>query len=255
MNFFDWRWKGAVFAATCFVLAGCAPQEIVYTPRPAVLPLDIRGDDRGHVYKWVRPLTVSLVGTTASDYRASVNEQLETLRTITGHDLALVDGADADVWLIFGAPTPKAALASHAEIFAPLYSSEAAMTADLDDQPADDNAACRSKWGTSVQAPHEIVYAVGQVTLEFERNLTERCILRLLVTALGGAEPETEPLGTGEVKGTEEEARTEAAADILLLTVWYDRRVKPGMTVDEIKPIMAEKMQLLLEIDQQRRTR
>src|SRR3546814_19125134 len=105
----------------------------------------MRGDGRGQGDKWVRPRTVSLVGTTASDYRASVNEQLETLRTITGHDLALVDGADADVWLIFGAPTPNAALASHAEIFAPLYSSQAALKADLGDQPAADNAACRAK--------------------------------------------------------------------------------------------------------------
>jgi len=245
VRFFRLRWKDVVVAAaTCLTLANCAPQAIVYTPRPAILPLDARTDDGARVYKWVRPVTVSLTGAGAADHRASVVRQLELLETITEHRLALVEGNEADAWLVFGAPTPQAALASHAEVFAPLYSSGTAMAADLGDEPAAMDGYCRSKWATNADSPHEIVYAVGQVPSGLPEDRIERCTMSLLVSALGGAEPESP--AAGEAETPQDDPFSEAAEEVVLLRVWYDNRIKPGMTVEEVKPVMAERLHELL---------
>ncbi len=253
MNLFRLRWKDvAVAAATCFILAGCARQPIVYTPRPAILPLDIRTEDGARVYKWIRPVTVSLTGAGATDHRAFVVAQLELLETITGHRLALVEGNEADVWLVFGAPTRQAALVSHAEVFAPLYSSATSMAADLDDDPAAMDGYCRSKWATNADTPHEIVYAVGRVPSTLPEDAIERCTMNLLISALGGAEPESPT--PGETEKAEDDPGSKVRREVIMLTVWYDRRVKPGMTVEEIKPVMAQRLHQLLQADQQLRT-
>lgn len=221
------RWRGvALAAASGLALAGCAAQEIPDSPRPTIIPLDTRVDDGGRINKWVRPIRVSLVGAGAAKHRAFVTQVLENLQTVSGHRIAMADGNDADTWIIFGAETQMAALARHAEIFAPLYSNEAAMAADLNNEPILDPELCLSKRGMSTEKPHEIVYAVGQVAPWLSEDGTQKCILRLLLTALGGS------------------ATTEA---IVLLTVWYDSRVEPGMTVDEVKPIMREKTLQLLD--------
>lgn len=251
MRSFRLRWKDVfVAAATCFTLVSCAPQPIVYTPRPAILPLDTRADDGARVYKWVRPVTVSLTGEGAANHRASVVRQLELLETITRHRLALAEGNEADAWLVFGAPTPQAARVSHAEVFAPLYSSGTAMAADLDDDPAAMDGYCRSKWATNADSPHEIVYAVGQVPSALPEDRIERCIMILLVSALGGAEPE--PPAAGEAETAQDDPPSDAAEEVVMLTVWYDNRVKPGMTVEEIKPIIAERLHRLRQAVQQR---
>ena len=253
MSFFRLGWKDVVVAAaTCFTFASCAPQEIVYTPRPAILPLDTRTDDGARVYKWVRPVTVSLTGAGAADHRASVVRQLELLETITGHRLALVEGNEADVWLVFGEPTPQAALLSHGEVFAPLFGSEAAMAADLGDDPVATDGFCRSKWATSAEAPYEIVYAAGQVPSALPEDHIEKCTLNVLVSALGGAEPESP--AAGEAEKAEDDPGGDAAQAVIMLAVWYDYRVKPGVSVGDIKPVMAEQLHQLLQADQLRRT-
>jgi hypothetical protein len=188
-----------------------------------------------------------------TDHLDFVMRQLENLRTITGHRIEIAEGDDADAWLIFGAPTPEAALASHAELFAPLYSNEAALAADLNEEPVEKDKLCRSKWGTSTEHPHEIVYAVGQVPSELSEDRIQRCILRLLVSALGGVASESSTIR--EPEEPSEETGPEGAEEAILLTVWYDSRVEPGMTVEEIKPIMWEKLQQLLKVDQQLRAK
>ena len=249
VSFFRLRWNGAVIAAaTCLALAGCAAQPVPYTPRPAILPLDARTNEATRVHKWVRPVTVSLAGAGAAVQRASVARQLDLLRDITGHRFELVEGNEADVWLVFGEPTPQAALAGHAEVFAPLYGSEAAMAADLGDDPAAMDGFCRSKWATSAEAPYEIVYAAGQVPSALPADRIEKCTLNLLVSALGGAEPE--PPAAGEPETAEDNPSSDAAQAVIMLTVWYDYRVKPGVSVGEIKPVMAERLGQLLAADQ-----
>jgi len=79
-----------------------------------------------------------------------------------------------------------------------------------------------------------------------------RCTMSLLVSALGGAEPESP--AAGEAEKAQDDPSSDARVEVIMLTVWYDHRVKPGMTVEEIKPVMAERLHQLLEADQQRRT-
>ena len=241
-----WRRMGAVLASAAgWTLAGCAVQPVPYTPRPAILPLDARTNDATRVHKWVRPVTVSLTGAGAAERRASVAKQLDLLWDITGHRFELVEGNEADVWLVFGEPTPQAALAGHPEVFAPLYGSEAAMVADLGDDPVATDGLCRSKWATSAEAPYEIVYAAGQVPSELPADRIEKCTLTLLVSALGGAEPDSP--AAEEAEKVEDDPSSEATQAVFLLTVWYDYRVKPGVPVGEIKPIMAERLYRLSE--------
>ena len=244
-----WRRMGAVLTTiTCLILAGCAAEPIVYTPRPAILPLDARTTEATRVHKWVRPVTVSLTGPESVERRALVAEQLNLLRDITGHRFKLMEGNEADVWLVFGEPTPWTALANHTEVLAPLYSSQAAMAADLDDDPVATDGYCRSKWATSAEAPYEIVYAVGLVPSMLPEDRIEMCTMSLLVSALGGAEPEFPT--TGEAETAEEDPNSEAFQAVIMLTVWYDDRVKPGVSVGKIKSVMAEKLGRLLAADQ-----
>ena len=216
------RWAGAVIGlAAGFVVVSGAAEELPDTPRPTIIPLDTGAGDHGRVIKWLRPLRVSLVGEGAAVYRTFVMQILEGWQTTSGHRMAVAEGdEDTDAWIIFGAETQKEALARHTERFAPLYSNEAAMVADLKNEPVVDRELCLSKRGMSTENPHEIVYAIGQVPPYLAKDDTERCILRLLLSALGGGFT-TDPN--------------------LLLTVWYDSRVKPGMTDDEVQPIRREK--------------
>lgn len=223
---------------TSLVLSGCVTNETAESPRPAILPLDTLADDGWRVDKWVRPVRISLAGEGAEAHRAHITEWAGALRDVTGHPITMAKGDDGDLWLVFGAETPKAVLKQHAEVFAPLYSDKTAMVADLADDG--EKQLCHAKQGMSAENRHEIVYAAGLVPAGLGRAETSNCISRLLVTALGTAG--TTPLSSDQPSKRNIHAKVAKGLEIILLKVWYDERVEPGMTVAQIQPVMNEMM-------------
>ncbi|MEO3427273.1 DUF2927 domain-containing protein [Pelagibius sp. CAU 1746] len=220
-------------------LNGCVTEEAAESPRPAILPIDTLTDDGGRIDKWVRPVRISLAGEGAEEHRGHVAEWAAALRSVTGHPIAMAEGDNGDLWLVFGTETPKATLGRHAEVYAPLYSNEAAMAADLQDDGEED--LCRAKRGMSTENRHEIVYAAGAIPAGLGGAQTSSCISRLLVTALGTSG--TKSLSNNQAPRPDTSAKAATGIQIILLKVWYDKRVKPGMTVAEVQPVMNEAMQ------------
>jgi len=219
-------------------LTGCVTDEAAQGPRPAILPIDTLADPGERLSKWVRPIRVSLLGDGAEAQRDFVASRVAALRKLTGHQITMAESGDADLWLVFGADKLATAAGQHSEVFAPLYSGEAAMRADLEDDG--EKELCRAKQGMSAENRYEIVYAAGSVPAELGYIKEENCINRLLITALGSAG--TKPLSEDQPDKPENHAKIASALEIILLKVWYDDRVKPGMTVAEVQPVMNEKM-------------
>jgi hypothetical protein len=220
-------------------LTGCVTDEAAESPRPAILPIDALADDGWRVDKWLRPVRISLAGEGAEEHRTHIAEWAATLREVTGHPITMAEGDDGDLWLVFGAETQKVALGQHAGVYAPLYSNEVAMVADLQDDGEDE--LCRAKRGMSTENRHEIVYAAGAIPAGLGGAQTSSCIGRLLVTALGTGW--TKPLANDQPSKRNSYAKVAKGLEIVVLKVWYDERVQPGMTVAEVQPVMNEVMQ------------
>jgi hypothetical protein len=227
-------------------LTGCVTDEAVESPRPAILPIDGRVYEGLKVEKWLRPVRVSVTGESTAAQRDYVAQQVNWLSAVTNHDLAMGHGPRGDIQLVFGKEMPETALAQHADVFAPLYSSDAAMTQDL--RSNNKRALCIAKLGMSAENPHEIVYAAGLIPAELNRVEFEQCVVRQLLTALGSKISAIGPIKSPANPG--KYGNYTSILNVVDLSVLYDPRVKPGMTDEEVEPIRSDNIQQMLKTGQ-----
>lgn len=196
-------------------------------------------DDGEGVNKWLRPVRVSLVGTSTGVQRAYVAQQVNWLSAFTKHDIAMAEGLQGDILLVFGKGMPETALARHADVLAPLYSSDAAMALDLRDDKK--RELCIAKLGMSAENPQEIAYAAGLIPTELNQVEFEQCAVRQLLTALGSKISAIGPIKSPANPG--KNGNYTSFLEVVHLSVLYDSRVEPGMTKEEVEPIRSEMIQ------------
>lgn len=237
-------WQLAVVVAT-LALTACVTDETAETGQPAILPIDAQTASDQGVNKWLRPVRISVVGESTAAQREYVAQQVSWLSAITGHDLAMAEGPRSDIKLIFGRGMPEMALAHHSDVLAPLYSGDDAMATDLRD---DKMRLCIAKRGMSAHSPHEIVYAAGLVPTELNQEEFKQCVVRQLLTALGssisGIGPVKSPANPGKY------GNYTSFIEVVMMGVWYDPRIKPGMTDEEVQPIISDMFQRLIKKQQ-----
>lgn len=224
-------------------LTGCVTDDVAETERPAILPVDGRVDDGLRVEKWLRPVRVSVIGEITAAQGDYVAQQVKWLSAVTQHDFAMGEGSQGDLRLVFGKNMPDTATAQHADIFAPLYSSDAAMTQDL--RGDEKTKRCVAKRGMSAKNPHEIVYAAGLVPTELNQVEFEQCVVRQLSTALGSKISAIGPVKSPANPG--KYGNYTSFLEVVHLSVLYDQRVKPGMTDDEVAPIFSDIIQQMMK--------
>ncbi len=234
---------GALAAvAASFALTSCVTDKAAESPRPAILPINARVDDGQGVDKWLRPVRVSLIGESTAAQRDYVAKQVNWLSAIMKHDIAMAEGPQGDVRLVFNNKMPETALGRHADVFAPLYSDDAAMTQDL--RGDEKRKLCIAKLGMSAENPNEIVYAASLLPNELDRVEFEQCVVRQLFTALG-----SRISATGQIKSPANPGKYgnyTSFLEVVNLRVLYDSRVKPGMTDEDVEPIFSDTMQQML---------
>lgn len=234
-------WRLVLVVAT-LALTACVTNETAETRQPAILPIDAQTASDQGVNKWLRPVRISVVGESTAAQREYVAQQVSWFSAITDHDLAMAEGPRGDINLVFGREMPEMALARHSDVLAPLYSSDAAMATDLRD---DTIRLCIAKRGMSTDNPHEIVYAAGLVPTELNQEEFEQCVVRQLLTALGssisGIGPVKSPANPGKY------GNYTSFIEVVMMSVWYSPQVKPGMTNEEVQPIISDMFQRLIK--------
>jgi hypothetical protein len=223
----------------------CVTDAAAENHQPAILPIDAQTASDQGVNKWLRPARISVVGESTAAQREYVAQQVSWFSAITNHDLAMAKGPRGNINFVFGEEMPEMALAHHSDVLAPLYSGDEAMATDLRD---DKIRLCIAKRGMSADNPHEIVYAAGLVPTELNQEEFEQCIVRQLLTALGsnisGIGPVKSPANPGKY------GNYTSFIEVVMMSVWYDPRVKPGMTDEEVQPIISDMFQRLIEKQQ-----
>lgn len=220
------------------------------TDRGAVIPIDAQADVGDGLKKWVRPVRVSLVGEVSPLHTAIVDNRVQWLRTMTGHNVGRDDGAGGNVVLIVERDLPETALSKHAAVLMPLYSDTSAMQADLRDDGNDE--LCIAKRATSQAKPFEFAYAAGLVPADLSAEEAMACIHRLLVSSMTWSATKGQPLVESDDPEPDPTKKKIARGltnllEVVFLQSTYDRRAKPGMTVEEMKPIQDRVMSKVLK--------
>ena len=221
-------------------LAACTSEETtshaVEEPGIGIVPVDAQQKTGNGILRWVRPIRISLLGTEAEANRPHVLEKVRMLRSITGHDMEVIGEGEGNVILVLETGSPKEAVTRHAGAIKPLYSNDSAMAADLAKAPP----LCRAKRGISTADRHEIVYAAGLVPAESDVEARKHCIYSLLTSSMGwNFSMAMQDLGAN-ASISASLSRLLPAIEQTMLKAWYDDRVKPGMTMKDVRPIIDE---------------
>lgn len=204
--------------------------------RQDVQPLDPKAVEEGGIFRWTSPVRVSLAGEATQELRDLATRKAELFRRITKHDIAAVEGIEGNMVLLFSADLPSKTLSQHAAALTPLYTDDAAMLSDLQDDG--DQDLCIAKRGVSPENRYEVVYAVGLVPAGLDDKDLEACVERLFSSTLAFSINKGRPL----VKDAKTNPNTGMVNFLQAVTLKaiYDDRVKPGMSAAQAQPIITE---------------
>lgn len=198
----------------------------------------VRSEATAPLRRWEKPVRVAVMtggSTPAEDVardRANVAAFTQRLARLTGLDMHLGEGSDVNFLILFMNSAERTAFAAQVRNLYPDFA-PAVMSA-LEDTPLD--TFCTAYAFSDPGRP--AIYSAVIVLIRAEHPPLTRlsCVHEEMAQAMGL--PNDSPESRPSLFNDDLEFALLTEHDAILLRMLYDRRLRPGMTIDEVQPLL-----------------
>ena len=193
--------------------------------------------------KWVKPIRVSVIGTGPSKVSSLVQSHLEHLKYLTKHDIEYLPQGDVNYVVLMTPDIATDVLTTHRALARNFFVSDAVMEQTVNSHRGKSQCYYVTAWNDALIQGALVVVPSGR-----DIATIYLCLIRQMAQALGllynGASPDFSVFSnaTRFVDLTTQ--------DMTFLRMLYDPRLKPGMSLDDVRRLAPE---ILRDIETRRR--